>query len=90
MGGSARVEGAALLIRGGRDRVSAVASNKNAQPTGFRRWYAAGFMSELLPIIPPNAKLREGTTVRPEHRGKTPGVRNADNTWSGLSGKWSA
>lgn len=62
----------------------------DSKKSGFRRWYEAGFTSELLPIIPPDAKLREGSSVRPEHRGKTPGIRNADGTFSGLSGKWSA
>ncbi|MCP4620651.1 MAG: hypothetical protein GY844_29950 [Bradyrhizobium sp.] len=42
----------------------------------------------MLPIIPPDAKISEGSQVRAQHRGKTPGVRNSDGTWSGLGGKW--
>lgn len=57
--------------------------------TGFRRWHSAKFTTELLPIIPPTAELRAGSTIRPEYRGKTPGVQNQDGTWSGLGGKWS-
>jgi hypothetical protein len=56
----------------------------------FRKWFKAGFGSELLPIIPPDAQLREGSTVSEHMRGKVPGVRNSDGTWSGLGGKWSA
>lgn len=56
---------------------------------GFRRWFAAGFGGETLPIIPPGAELTPGTTVRPEHRGKTPGVRTHAGTWSGFGGQWS-
>jgi hypothetical protein len=55
----------------------------------FRVWVEAGFATELVPIIPPGARLAPGSTVRPEHRGKTPGVQNSDGTWSGLGGKWS-
>jgi hypothetical protein len=56
--------------------------------TGFRRWADAGFLSELLPIIPPGAALAPGSSVRPEHRGKTPGTRKTDGTWIGLGGSW--
>lgn len=45
--------------------------------------------TETLPIIPPGATLKEGSTVRPEHRGKVPGTRNKNKVWSGMGGKWS-
>ncbi|WJR78771.1 DUF5906 domain-containing protein [Bradyrhizobium sp. NP1] len=56
--------------------------------SGFRKWAEAGFLSDLLPIIPPHAKISSGSQVKDRHRGKTPGVRNSDGTWSGLGGKW--
>lgn len=56
--------------------------------TGFRRWFEAGFGADTLPIIPPDAKISAGSEVKDRHRGKTPGVRNSDGTWSGLGGKW--
>lgn len=55
---------------------------------GFRRWFEAGFGADTLPIIPPDAKISTGSEVKDRHRGKTPGVRNSDGTWSGLGGKW--
>ncbi len=55
---------------------------------GFRRWFEAGFGAETLPIIPPDAKISAGSEVKDRHRGKTPGVRNSDGSWSGLGGKW--
>jgi Family of unknown function (DUF5906) len=60
----------------------------NSAHKGFRRWFEAGFGADLLPIIPPDAKISEGSEVKDRHRGKTPGVRNSDGTWSGLGGKW--
>jgi hypothetical protein len=56
---------------------------------GFRGWCDADFTSELLPIIPPGVELSANSTVKPEDRGKTPGVRNSNGTWSGLTGSWS-
>lgn len=58
--------------------------------TNWKTWWHKWQGSELLPIIPPDAPLKEGSTVKPETRGKVPGVRNDDGTWSGLGGKWSA
>lgn len=57
--------------------------------TGFRRWHEAGFTADLLPIIPVNARLTDGTSVKPAHTGKVPGTLTAAGTWSGLGGKWS-
>lgn len=42
---------------------------------------------DLLPIIPPGAKLSRGTKLKKDHLGKVPGVfRNG--AWSGLTGSW--
>jgi len=54
----------------------------------WRKWHTAGFGGELLPIIPIDAKLMEGSKVSPENRGKVPGVLREDGTWAGLGGKW--
>lgn len=43
----------------------------------------------MLPIIPVNARLTDGTSVKPAHTGKVPGTLTAAGTWSGLGGKWS-
>jgi len=51
----------------------------------FSTWAAAGFTSELLPIIPRNAKLRQGTSLELEDRGKTPGKVYASGEWVGFA-----
>lgn len=56
--------------------------------TRFQRWHAAGFTAELLPIIPPGAKITDGSKVRAEHLGKVPGVKTPSGSWSGLGGRW--
>jgi hypothetical protein len=56
---------------------------------GFRRWADASFLTELLPIAPPNARIALGSSIRPEHLGKVPAVKNGDGTWSGFAGQWS-
>jgi hypothetical protein len=56
---------------------------------GFQQWCEAEFTSELLPIAPPDATIAPGSSIRPEHLGKVPAVRNADGTWNGLAGQWS-
>jgi hypothetical protein len=43
--------------------------------------------TQLLPIAPPGAKMRAGSTVQAKDVGKIPCVKNADGTWSGF-GKW--
>jgi hypothetical protein len=55
----------------------------------FFKWYKpGGFTTELMPIIPPDAPLTEGSTVSLDNRGKVPGVLTQGNTWSGFGGKW--
>jgi hypothetical protein len=42
--------------------------------SGFQLWWTGKMQgSELLPGIPPDAKLSPDTKVSPENRGKTPG-----------------
>lgn len=62
--------------------------DKNNTATGFKRWHEAGFTSELLPIIPPDAVLAEGSSIALEMRGKTPGIKR-EHGWVGFHGKWS-
>jgi hypothetical protein len=56
---------------------------------GFQQWCEAEFTSELLPVAPPGATIAKGSSIRPEHLGKVPAVRNADGTWNGFAGQWS-
>jgi hypothetical protein len=50
----------------------------------WKRWHKAGFTSELLPIIPPNAPMSEGSSIKDP--GKTPGILNSYGKWAGLVG----
>jgi hypothetical protein len=54
----------------------------------WRRWHQAGFGTELLPIIPPNAKLAETSKIKPAMLGKVPGLRKNDGTWIGYTERW--
>jgi hypothetical protein len=56
---------------------------------GWRKWVAAGFTSELLPIIPEGAPLAPSSKIDPAILGKVPGKRTLQGTWVGLGGKWS-
>jgi hypothetical protein len=51
---------------------------------GFKRWRDAGF-PDLIPIIPPDAKLSPSSKIRPEDRGKSPGRMNGEGTWGGFA-----
>jgi len=44
--------------------------------------YHAGY-ADLVSVVPPNAPLAPGTRVKPETRGKVPGVRRRDGAWVG-------
>jgi hypothetical protein len=45
--------------------------------------------TDLLPIVPPNAKLRDGTKIDPKMRGKVPGrFSRVSGDWVGLVGTW--
>ncbi|CCM78035.1 hypothetical protein BN77_1009 [Rhizobium mesoamericanum STM3625] len=49
----------------------------------------AGFpSSDLLPLIPPGAKLVSGSRIEPCHIGKIPGRWRGGEVWSGLRGEW--
>lgn len=49
----------------------------------FSDWRRAGY-SELVPIVPPDALVTGG--LKPESRGKSPGVPGPDGVWHGLAG----
>lgn len=55
----------------------------------FRMYAAHGFGYEILPVIPPGAKLSPGSNVDPSQRAKIPGVYNPrTGTWHGMR-EWS-
>ena len=49
----------------------------------FRKWFEAGFR-DLIPIIPPEGELNPFSKVKPEQRGKVPGRKRPDGTWTGM------
>lgn len=44
--------------------------------------------ADLLPIVPPGAKIGEGSKIDPSQMGKIPGRYKGDGTWVGLTGGW--
>lgn len=48
----------------------------------FRLWYQAGYQ-DIIPVIPPDAPLSPATAVKPEQRGKVPGLKGRDG-WHGF------
>jgi hypothetical protein len=60
-------------------------SNPEAHKTDFRRWFEAGFASELVPIIPPGAKRHPHSTIDRDMLGKVPG-KWTPNGWTGFQG----
>jgi hypothetical protein len=54
----------------------------------FRKYALRFGPKDLLVIVPYDATLAVGSKVRPENRGKVPGVRRPDGTWTGM--RWSA
>src|SRR5262245_20626451 len=60
---------------------------QTAYKPNWYEWWKAGFGKELLPIIPIDAKLSPQSKVKPENRGKTPGITKPEG-WVGLCGKW--
>lgn len=54
----------------------------------FKSWWELGYGAELVPVIPHDAMIAEGSSVKLEMRGKTPGLKR-DNGWVGLGGPWS-
>jgi hypothetical protein len=73
--------------------VKNAATPEATKPTDDRPWPlwwdgGRGFGPELIAMVPWDAKIKEGSTIGPE-KDKTPGVLNADGTWSILEGNWS-
>jgi len=58
-----------------------------AYKPNWRKWHAAGFGRELMPIIPVGATLSPASNVKAELLGKVPGMRR-DDGWVGFGGKW--
>jgi hypothetical protein len=56
-----------------------------AHRSDFRRWFEAGFGSELVPIIPPGAELHRQSTIDRGMLGKIPGKWTL-NGWYGFKG----
>lgn len=52
----------------------------------FAALIAHGWRDDLLPVIPPGAKIVEGSSITPEQRGKAPGKRFADGSYGGIIG----
>ncbi|MEI7606715.1 MAG: AAA family ATPase [Rhodospirillaceae bacterium] len=48
----------------------------------FCQWYAAGF-EDLISVIPPDAQLSLATAVKPDQRGKVPGIKGREG-WHGF------
>lgn len=57
-------------------------------PSLFQTYADAGFKSEQLPVVPPDAPLSPSSTIAPGSRGKIPGRKLGDG-WSGFPG-WPA
>jgi putative DNA primase/helicase len=51
----------------------------------FHQFACAGFLDDLIPILPVDAELNPNSSVRPENCGKVPGKRLNDGTWVGYS-----
>lgn len=49
----------------------------------FHALYEAGFVTTI-PITPPDCPLAPGTKLRPQDRGKVPGLRNGTTDWWGF------
>ncbi len=47
-------------------------------------WWAMG-RRDFVCIVPPNATLSPGSTIRPAMCGKAPGMKRGDGTWSGYN-----
>ncbi|WP_161958115.1 AAA family ATPase [Azospirillum palustre] len=50
----------------------------------YSAWFDAGF-TDLVSVVPPGAPLSEGTKLRPEDRGKVPGIQGRGGYWFGFS-----
>jgi hypothetical protein len=60
-------------------------SRQRADMPSFADYAAAGFLGEVLPILPPEATLIAGSKVAHDHRGKIPGeYHETVNKWTGF------
>ena len=48
------------------------------------RIWKAGY-HDLVSVVPPDAPISPQSSLRPEARGKVPGIRRADGFWSGYN-----
>jgi hypothetical protein len=51
----------------------------------FRKWAKAGFVADLIPLIPPGAKLSAASSVKSAMVGKVPGKLLPDGEWCGFT-----
>jgi putative DNA primase/helicase len=49
----------------------------------FTKYAEAGFLEQVMPIIPPKAELHKSSKLDANHLGKIPGIRKPDGTWVG-------
>src|SRR5262245_42172665 len=62
---------------------------EGAQPKAdWQRWFTKFQGSELLPIVPPGAKIKPGSKLTPAILGKAPGKWTPEG-FVGFGGKWS-
>jgi hypothetical protein len=52
----------------------------------FTKYADAGFQDDVIPIIPPGAKLNKTSRLKPNHLGKIPGKRKKNGKWVGRVG----
>jgi len=51
----------------------------------FENYAEAGYLGELIPILPPDAKMSEKSAVSPKQRGKIPGIYHPNRgVWTGF------
>src|SRR5262245_11935732 len=70
---------ASSTAKHGRRRTTSMRKYK----ANWQGWHGAGFGPHMRPIMPPDATIAEGSSVSPDNRGKLPGIRKADGTWTG-------
>jgi hypothetical protein len=52
----------------------------------FTKYAEAGFLEQVMPIIPPKAELHKLSKLDANHLGKIPGIRKPNGTWVGRYG----
>src|SRR5262249_52279972 len=56
------------------------------EPGIFSKWATPEFLPDLIPIIPRDAILTDGSGIKPNNLGKIPGHRADSNRWYGFPG----